>query len=171
MDLSLHHESHPAPTAARYYYLDSQTRKSVDEVLQRTVSGHASTASWSELCRVLPVERLHPESVRRRVEGMTYAADWLWDEALRIGKKEFGPTFDRANLRRSIHSCPISHYHYLMGSREPRHVLLTRRDGLQDPRIALSKLQHDVEELFDFVCRFSETQYGLGTNPTQADPS
>jgi len=171
MNLNLHHESHAAPPAARFYYLDSQTRKGVDEVLQRTVSGRASTASWSELCRLLPVERQRHESVRRRVEGMTYAADWLWDEALRIGKKEFGPNFDRANLRRSIRSYPISHYHYLMGSREPRDVLLTRRDGLHDPRIALAKLQHDVEELFDFVCRFSETHCGLGTNPTPADPA
>ena len=171
MNRNLHHESHAAPTAARFYYFDSQSRKSVDEVLQRTVSARAAAASWSELCRVLPVERQRPESIRRRVEGMTYAADWLWDEALRIGKKEFGPTFDRANLLRSIRSYPISHYHYLMGSREPRHILLTRRDGLHDPRIALSKLQRDVEELFDFVCRFSETHYGLGANPILADPS
>lgn len=123
----------------------------MDEILRNfTGSAHVGDL-WEKLCAALPLDRGRPESLSRRVEGLDYVAEKLWALAVESGKKTFGPNFDREALRRAAGIMPISHYHYIMGSREPWGLVLTRRDALHDPQTALLKLRRDIESLGDFI--------------------
>jgi hypothetical protein len=155
----------------KFYYLDAQTRHQLDGVLRGDLAQFTPADLWKQLCAALPLQRLHPETLRRRVEGMAYAADWLWQAALLKGKEAFGQEFDRENLLKSIRPVPISHYHYILGSREPRDLLRSRRDGLHDPQIALAKLQHDIEALADFMGKSKGALTGLSGDDSRLNPS
>ncbi|MBM3327178.1 MAG: hypothetical protein FJY65_09450 [Calditrichaeota bacterium] len=93
---------------------------------------------FEKITDLLPIEKLNQDTVRRRVEGYYYASELLWQKALQGGK------FSRQDLVRKAGLKPLSHYHYLTGSREPRNIVLTRDDYLNDPTTALVKLRDDI---------------------------
>ncbi len=135
----------------RFYYLDAGTRRQLDAIIREYASRRTGDAIWQTLCDRLPVRRGEPESMRCRVEGLSYVAECLWDLALESGRKAFGETFSRENLHRAVRSLPIGYYHYMVGSRQPAGEVQTRRDALQDPGVALAKLEHDIQALGDFI--------------------
>jgi len=149
----------------QYYYLDAQIRQQLDEVLRDFAIRRSNGHLWADLCSLLPVEKFKPESLKMRVEGLSYTADALWKMALQRGKEFFGENFDRLSLQRTVRTYPISHYHYLLGSREPRDLVLTRRDGMHDPQVALYKLHNDIQALADFICQTPALQ---GTDSDQS---
>jgi hypothetical protein len=141
----------PATGSKKYYFLDSKGRHELEEILRSYLSRSLSGNVWEALCAALPLDRGQPESLSRRVEGLLYASEALWGLAMESGKKAFGLSFDRYALCRSAGILPMSHYHYLRGSREPWGQVLTRRDALHDPQTAMMKLQRDIESLGDFI--------------------
>ncbi len=135
----------------QFYYLEASFRQRLDEIVRAVLNRTSTVALWEALCGVLPLERNRPESLSRRVEGLEYASDKLWTQAVEGGKRAFGQNFDRGALRQAAGILPISHYHYLSGSREPWGLVRTRRDALNDPQTALLKLRRDVESLAQFI--------------------
>lgn len=93
---------------------------------------------FDQITDLLPIEKLNPDTVRRRVEGYYFASEELWKRALESKK------FNRQDLIRKAGLKPLSHYHYLTGSREPVAYVLTRSDYLNDPTTALVKLRDDI---------------------------
>ncbi len=148
----------------KFYYLDLDTRRQLDQVLQSFLFQPSGNGLWQNLCERLPLNKLVPEAQRLRAEGLYYVSECLWSFALQGGKKTFGDSFDRAQLRRTLRVLPMSHYHYLMGSRERRENLLTRHDALQDPGTAIAKLQQDIDALAGFIKNLSENS-AQNTNP------
>jgi len=142
---------------SRFYYLAPDARQRVDEVLERFAQRAPIGDLWEALCRELPVDRQAATSLQARVEGMSYAAEYLWNAALQAGAQVYGGDFDRQQLRHSVQDVmPITHYHYKVGSRLPKAILVTRRDALEDPGTALAKLKQDIEGLVDFIRRLPE---------------
>lgn len=135
----------------KFYYLEAQARQRVEEIVQLLSARGSKLKGWEALCEALPLERGLPQSLSRRVEGLDLAAEKLWALAVEGGRKAFGPGFDRESLRRAAGILPISHYHYLSGSREPHELVQTRRDALNDPTTALVKLRRDIEALTEFI--------------------
>src|SRR5512142_1010288 len=120
----------------KFFYLDSQARQRVEEIISGVAQRGAKINGWEALCEALPLERSRPQSQSRRVEGLDLAAEKLWALAVEAGRKAFGKNFDRESLCRAAGILPISHYHYLSGSREPHFLVQTRRDALNDPATA-----------------------------------
>lgn len=134
----------------RFYYIDKEIIAKLDGILDEFTAGRTNNV-MEQLKQTLPIEKWNDKSLRRYVEGMFYLAEQLWTYALDQGKKTGGDEFSRENLLRITKTMPMSHYSYLVGSREPANVLLTRDDSLQDPPTAMVKLQHDIESLSDFI--------------------
>jgi len=88
--------------------------------------------------RLLPVDKLRSESVRQRVEGLYFASEVLWYRILSTHKLTREEVVVQAKLK------PLSHYHYLLGSREPGASVMTRDDYYNDPATALAKLRDDI---------------------------
>ncbi len=87
---------------------------------------------------VLPIEKMDSDTVRRRVEGLYYASELIFKRLLAGGK------MTRSDIVRAAGLKPLSHFHYLTGSREPKNIVLTRDDYLNDPSTALVKLKDDI---------------------------
>ncbi len=156
--------------AKKYYYLDTATQHRLDEILRGFMHLRTSNHLWENLCSNLPVQKWSPASLRLRVEGLAYAAERLWNTALEDGKRAYGEDFDRDHLRRYVRTLPMSHYHYLVGSRESKEVLRTRHDALEDPLTALAKLQSDIAALADFLRQLPEAGFSLtGGSPSSAN--
>ncbi len=145
----------------RFYYLDSETRKELDAVLESYIKSPAGDALWMALCNKLPVEKKRSTSYKVRVEGLSYAAEALWDAALARGKQAYGENFSRQELSKAVGFRPISYYHYLSGSREPWTILNTRRDALEDLDTAMLKLKDDILSLVDFIRRLPSGLTGM----------
>ena len=153
----------------RFYYLDSETRKELDAVLESYLKGSTGDSLWAALCRTLPVEQKRSTSYNIRVEGLSYAAESLWDAALARGKQVFGENFGRQELSQAVGSRPISYYHYLIESREPWTILNTRRDALEDLDTAMLKLKDDILSLVDFIRRLPSDLTGIIGSAKPAD--
>ena len=134
----------------RFYYIDKQTLAKLDGILDEFIAGDSSNV-MDPLNQALPIQKWDEKSLRGHVEGMFYLSDKLWTHALDLGRATRGDDFSRENLLRATRTMPMSHYRYLLGSREPANVLLTRDDALQDPATAMVKLQRDIESLSDFI--------------------
>lgn len=134
----------------RFYYIDNQIIAKLDGILEEFTAGQTNDV-MGQLKQTLPIEKWNEKSLRKHVEGMFYLSEKLWTIALDLGKKTWGDEFSRENLQRITKPMPMSHYGYLVGSREPATVLLTRDDALQDPATAMVKLSHDIESLSDFI--------------------
>jgi len=93
---------------------------------------------FDKVVAVLPIERMNADTVRRRVEGLYYTSELIFKRLLAGGK------LTRNDIVRAAGLKPLSHYHYLTGSREPRNIVLTRDDYLNDPSTALVKLKDDI---------------------------
>ena len=135
----------------RLYYLHPEAILKLDDVIEKFVHKPEDHNLLEDLGKILPIEKRNPVSFKQRVEAMFYVSEKLWSVALEKGKKTWGEDFSRDNLLRITKTMPMSHYSYLVGSREPANVLLTRNDILQDPVVAMVKLQHDIESLSDFL--------------------
>jgi hypothetical protein len=144
----------------RFYYLDADTRIQVDAVIQSFLQNSLDGDLWATLCERLPLDRKESHALQVRVEGVGHAAETLWNAALQAGTRTYGQEFNRQSLRNSVQAMPMTHYHYVEGSREHNSVLRTRRDALEDPCTALTKLQQDVEALADFIRRLPPASEG-----------
>ncbi|TKJ36839.1 hypothetical protein CEE37_14740 [candidate division LCP-89 bacterium B3_LCP] len=136
---------------ARFYYLKSDTRDKLDQVLTEYLNKESPNDFMGTMGKTLPVEKLNPGTLRVRVEGMHYLAERLWSIGLATGKQKYGEDFSRENFLQITKTMPMSHYHYLNGSREPMEVLLTRDDVLQDPSTAMVKLETDIRTRLAFI--------------------
>ncbi len=87
---------------------------------------------------LLPIEKMDADTVRRRVEGLYYTSELIFKRLLAGGKMTRNDIVRAAGLK------PLSHFHYLTGSREPKNIVLTRDDYLNDPSTALVKLKDDI---------------------------
>lgn len=145
----------------RFYYLDSETRKELDAVLESYRRDSTGDALWTALCNKLPVEKKRNTSYKIRVEGLSYVAESLWEMALAQGKQAYGENFSRQDLAKAVGSRPISYYHYLIGSREPWTVLNTRRDALEDLDTAMLKLKDDIHALVEYIRRLPSDFPGM----------
>ncbi len=135
----------------RFYYLEKDTAKRLDSILQDFTDTPLNYDLLGQLREVVPISKRDHSSVKQHVEGMFYVSEKLWNIALETGRNTWGEKFSRENLRRMTKSIPMSHYCYLVGSREAPNVLLTRNDALQDPGTAMVKLEHDISSLVDFI--------------------
>jgi len=95
-------------------------------------------AFFNKVVEVLPIEKMDPDTVRRRVEGLYYTSELIFKKLLAGGKMTRNDIVRAAGLK------PLSHFHYLTGSREPKNIVLTRDDYLNDPSTALIKLKDDI---------------------------
>ncbi len=121
-------------------YITDEVAGKISSFIDDYIAGGIKTkeALFDKITDLLPIEKLNPDTVRRRVEGYYYASEELWQKALQSGK------FSRAELVKKAGLKPLSHYHYLTGSREARNIVLTRDDYLNDPPTALVKLRDDI---------------------------
>jgi len=95
-------------------------------------------AFFDKIVALLPIERMDADTVRRRVEGLYYTSELIFKRLLAGGK------MTRPDIVREAGLKPLSHFHYLTGSREPKNIVLTRDDYLNDPTTALVKLKDDI---------------------------
>jgi hypothetical protein len=137
----------------KFYYLDSLAREQLNDAIDAFTEDRSVQRLWGAFEDALPATKLKMRSVKKRVEGMAYLIDKLWNLALEVGRNNFGAEFSRIELIRTTQSRPMSHYHYTAGSREPNDVLLTRDDALQDPTTAMVKLKEDIDHLLDFITK------------------
>lgn len=155
MEVNIHNERRSLPGTnmkrIRFYYLNSEVKHQLEDVLQDFINGQPPQDLLSELNRMLPIKVEDKNSMRQRIEGMIYISERLWSIALEIGKQVYGKKFSRQELWRFTLNLPMSHYRYLTGSREPMPVLLTRDDALEDPSTAIVKLGRDIEALMGFI--------------------
>lgn len=135
----------------RFYYLDPATRENLEEIILNFSKGQLQESLLYEIRQSLPFEKKDLSTVKRRVEGMIYLTERLWMIALEAGKNAYGSDFSRQNLVGITRTMPMSHYHYVTGSREPINVLITRDDALQDPSAAFAKFDRDVNSLAEFI--------------------
>ncbi len=135
----------------RFYYLDTETRGKLEGLLQSSLADSTTADLLNQFKQLLPIQKWDSTSLRRHVEGLFYLSERLWNIAVEKGKQAYGDDFSRENLLRITKTLPMSHYHYLTGSREPADVLLTRDDALQDPPTALVKLTADINSLVEFI--------------------
>ncbi len=124
------------------YYLDKKSSEQIDNLVKRIASEDDKLKPNSllkEVTELLPIQKTDITTVRRRVEGFHYTTEMLWEAALEL--KIVG---GRSDIVRLAKLKPLSHYHYLTGSREPVSNVLTRADYLNDPATALVKLRDDI---------------------------
>jgi len=123
------------------HYLSPDLVKQIEEVVDEYAFGAGDLTPDTLLDRaidLLPIEKQHTDTIRKRVEGLHYLSELLWNRALETGKLNRQQIVVKARLR------PLSYYHYLTGSREPSNILLTRDDLLNDPPTGLVKLRDDI---------------------------
>jgi len=121
-------------------YLTNEVVSQINSQVEALISSRGKITPeqmFDKVTGLLPVEKLNPDTVRRRVEGYYYTSEFLFKRLLQEGRTRNQIVSD-AGLK------PLSHYHYLVGSREPRNLLLTRDDYLNDPSTALVKLKDDI---------------------------
>lgn len=125
-------------------YLDHDDADTIEKLSIEFAEG-VTNITHEEFIRkitsLLPITKTDISTVRRRVEGYYYATEVLWKEAL---KMKIG---SRQDIVRLAKLKPLSHYHYLTGSREPHGNVMTRADYLNDPSTALVKLRDDITGL------------------------
>ncbi|MBM3330211.1 MAG: hypothetical protein FJY67_12225 [Calditrichaeota bacterium] len=124
-----------------FRYLTGDMVNQINTLIETYTAGSGSRNAdelFDKFTVLLPIEKLNQDTVRRRVEGLYYASELLWQKALQSGKESRNDIVRRAGLK------PLSHYHYMTGSREPRNIVLTRDDYLNDPATALVKLRDDI---------------------------
>ncbi|MFN3822278.1 MAG: hypothetical protein ACK4OO_08090, partial [bacterium] len=106
-------------------YLSQESLEKINNLIEhytQTKGKQGAEQLFEAITELLPIEKLNPDTVRRRVEGYYFASEELWRKALASGK------FNRQDLIRKAGLKPLSHYHYLTGSREPKAYVLTRSD-------------------------------------------
>jgi len=121
-------------------YLTNEVVGNISVAIDAFIAGGGKQSSeqmFGKVTDLLPVEKLNPDTVRRRVEGYYYTSELLFKRLLAGGKTR-NQIVKEAGLK------PLSHYHYTTGSREPANLLLTRDDYLNDPSTALIKLKDDI---------------------------
>lgn len=128
----------------REYELRYLTNEVVGQIGALLDAYHAAAGSqkpeqlYDKIIALLPIEKMNADTVRRRVEGLYCASELLFKRLLS------GAKMTRNEIVREAELKPLSHFHYLTGSREPRNIVLTRDDYLNDPSTALVKLQDDI---------------------------
>ncbi len=122
------------------FYLDKKSADQIEQTIKKYADQPAEDPEelYAQIIQVLPIQKSDYTSVRRRVEGLYYSTEILWHEALRIFNGNRQRVVQLAKLK------PLSHYHYLTGSREPFGNVMTRADYLNDPSTALVKLKDDI---------------------------
>jgi len=122
------------------YYLSNETADKINKLVTTFAASdkHDTNELLEQLSSLLPIKKTDISTVRQRVEGFYYTTEILWQEALKLHRGDRQEIVRMANLK------PFSHYHYLVGSREPVSNVLTRADYLNDPTTALIKLRDDI---------------------------
>ncbi len=123
------------------YYLDKKSAEEIEEMVAGLAGGIQTTDPenfLNKLTAKLPIIKSDISSVRRRIEGFYFTTELLWREALRLHNGDRKEIIHLAKLK------PLSHYHYLTGSREPQRNVMTRADYFNDPTTALVKLHDDI---------------------------
>jgi hypothetical protein len=121
-------------------YLDNDSADKIEKIVQQYASDTKKMTGEQLVDRVteeLPIQRSNQTSVRRRVEGYYFTTEILWTQALKYNDS-------RPEIVKIARLKPLSHYHYLTGSREPITNVMTRADYLNDPSTALVKLRDDI---------------------------
>lgn len=121
-------------------YLDNDSAENIEKIVQQYASDVNKMTGEQLVDKVtdeLPIQRTDSTSVRRRVEGYYFTTEILWTQALKYNDS-------RSAVVKIAQLKPLSHYHYLTGSREPITNVMTRADYLNDPSTALVKLRDDI---------------------------
>ena len=121
-------------------YLTSEVVSQINTLVEGFITSEGKLTPEQLIEKVkalLPIEKIKPDTVKRRVEGYYYTSEFIFKRLLKGGQTRPGIVHD-AGLK------PLSHYHYLVGSREPANLLLTRDDYLNDPSTSLIKLHDDI---------------------------
>ncbi len=128
--------------------MSSETARKI-EVLTDQFANGTFDLKPNEIIRwlnmTLPIEKMHQDTMKRRVEGYSHLVDKLW----KILKKMYKFDRDEILLRAAIK--PASYYHYHLGSSVPADEFVTRDDFFKDPVIALTKLCDDVKSLVNLI--------------------
>lgn len=122
-------------------YLRGEVVNKISSLLDNFVAAAGKEkpeAFFDKVVALLPIEKMDADTVRRRVEGLYYTSELIFKRLLAGGKMTRNDIVRAAGLK------PLSHFHYLTGSREPKNIVLTRDDYLNDPSTALIKLKDDV---------------------------
>lgn len=122
------------------YYLEKKTAEKIEVLVKEFASDTKKMAAeqlYDKLTEMLPIQKSDMGTVRRRIEGLYVTSEFLWQEALKIKN-------DRHAIVKMAELKPLSHYHYLTGSREPVGNVMTRADYLNDPSTAIVKLKDDI---------------------------
>ncbi len=123
------------------YYLDKKSAEEIEDMVTQLAAGKTQLDPeefLNKLTAKLPIVKSDITSVRRRIEGFYYTTEILWREALKLNNGDRKEIIHIAKLK------PLSHYHYLTGSREPQINVMTRADYFNDPTTALVKLHDDI---------------------------
>ena len=131
-----------------FYFVDDELVDLLDDMVD---SFHYSIETPESLLdrikELLVLKKLEHDTVSARVEGFMEIAEELFKAVVKQGKIKHGEEWSRKDVVREARLRPFSHYHYMMGSREPASNVMTRKDYLNDPSIALAKLEDDVISL------------------------
>ncbi len=124
-----------------FRYLPSDIAEKVAGVIDQFVSGQLAISKdelFEKLTSILIVNKMKRETVYSRLEGYYHASDLLFTKVAENTGLTRQDIVSRANLR------PLSHYHYMTGSREPSGIVLKRQDLFNDPATAMTKLKDDI---------------------------
>lgn len=134
-------------------YLTSEVVSKISSQLDNYVAAAGKQKAedmFNKVVELLPIEKMNPDTVRRRVEGLYYTSELIFKRLLDAGKMTRNDIVRAAGLK------PLSHYHYTTGSREPKNIVLTRDDYLNDPATALVKLKDDILGVAEVLLKHSK---------------
>ena len=125
-------------------YLSNDVAERIEQMVEDVVTGRSTDTIQNfvdKITELLPINKLQSDTVRRRVEGYYLTTEMLWQKARDLSKGTRSDVVRMANLK------PLSHYHYMTGSREPHNIVMTRDDYMNDPPTAMVKLRDDIYNL------------------------
>ncbi|MDP8228073.1 MAG: hypothetical protein P9M15_01315 [Candidatus Electryoneaceae bacterium] len=130
------------------HYVSSEIADQISNIIKEFIDNSGKPTGkelLDSLSKILPIERMDTDTVRRRVEGLHFVTEILWQKILDTGK------FNRQEIIQMAKLKPLSYYHYLTGSRDPVNNVLSRDDYLNDPSSAIAKLTDDITGLAQII--------------------
>ena len=130
------------------HYITNELSQQVTQITNQFINGEIKLTPeelLTKLKEILPVNKMHSDTILVRIEGYLVSTDLLWKSLLKDGSLSRDEIVKRANIR------SMSHYQYITGSRTPAEFLQKRSDYCNDPPTALVKLQDEVVRLSGFM--------------------
>jgi len=132
----------------KIYFISSETARKIELLADQFANG-TFDLNPDEIIRwlnmTLPIEKMHQDTMKRRVEGYSHLVNQLWINVRKMCE------YDRDEISHKAGIKPASYYHYHYGSSVPVDEFVTRDDFFKDPVIAMAKLVDDVRGLANLI--------------------